>query len=363
MREGIEHMVPLLQELGLDVRCEFVEANEAFLQLGLKLQAALQGGAEFTGQDMALLLEMTQDLALRLEISADVIMVHEPRLLPLAGQKTVQGKKWIWGCCLDLSQASPEAWQQLAPFIEQYDAVTFLAPSFARALSRRSFLIPPAIDPLSERNRGLAQPAIDAVLAKYNIPRDKPILLQVSRFDQLKGPAALLQAFEVVRKGSECRLVMAGTATSKASVEPVIAALRERASSNPDVHILLVPAGRDHEINALQRASAVIVQEALSEGFGLVASEALWKARPVVAVATRGLPLQIKNKFTGLLTHDTEETASALKQLLTNPEYARRLAENGREHVRHNFLIVRQLRDYILLLVALEHQGDIIQLE
>lgn len=364
IRAGIEHMMPLLQELGLDARCEFIEANEPFLKMGQKLEIALQGGpGKATEQDMAILLEMTRGIAERLEVSGDVIMVHEPRLVPLVRQKRDQGKNWVWGCQIDLSQADSEVWQSFSPFIEQYDAVTFLAPSFSRALPQRSFLIPPSIDPLSERNRGLSQPAIDSVLSKYSIPRDKPIVLQVSQLDHLREPTAIIQAFETVRQGSECRLVIAGTAVSKTSAEQVVSALEERAGNNPEVHVLLIPADRDHEINALQRASTIIVQEALSEGFGLVASEALWKAKPVVAAAVRGLPLQVKNKFTGLLTHGIEGTAHALRQLLTNPEYARRLAENGREHVRHNFLITRQLRDYILLLIALEHQAEIIQLE
>jgi trehalose synthase len=126
--------------------------------------------------------------------------------------------------------------------------------------------------------------------------------------------------------------------------------------------VLLIPPGSDLEINALQRASTVIVQKSLREGFGLTVSEALWKAKPVVASAVGGIPLQVKNKFTGLLSHGIEGTAYDIKQLLTNPEYARRLGENGREHVRQNFLITRHIRDYLLLFLSLEHAEDIIYL-
>ena len=91
-------------------------------------------------------------------------------------------------------------------------------------------------------------------------------------------------------------------------------------------------------------------------------SEALWKGKPVVASAVGGIPLQVKNKFTGLLSHGIEGTAYAIKQLLTNPEYARWLGENGREHVRQNFLITRHLRDYLLLFLSLDHQQDVIYL-
>ena len=46
------------------------------------------------------------------------------------------------------------------------------------------------------------------------------------------------------------------------------------------------------------------------------------------------------------------------KQLLNSPHYARRLGENGREHVRMNFLLTRHLRDYFLLFLFLEHANE-----
>ena len=166
-----------------------------------------------------------------------------------------------------------------------------------------------------------------------------------------------------MRKSIDCRLVFAGgTASDDPESDKVLAEVRERAGDNPDIHVLLIPPGSDIEINALQRASTIIVQKSHREGFGLTVSEALWKAKPVVASAVGGIPLQVKNKFTGLLSHGIEGTAYALRQLLTNPEYAKWLGENGREHVRYNFLITRHLRDYLMLFIALEKSGDIINL-
>ena len=167
----------------------------------------------------------------------------------------------------------------------------------------------------------------------------------------------------MVRKSIDCRLVLAGgTATDDPESDKVLAEVRDRAGDNPDIHVLLVPPGSDIEINALQRASTIVLQKSLREGFGLTVTEALWKAKPVVASAVGGIPLQVRNKLTGLLSHGIEGTAYALKQLLTNPDYAKWLGENGREHVRYNFLITRHIRDYLLLFLALEHPGDIISL-
>jgi trehalose synthase len=142
----------------------------------------------------------------------------------------------------------------------------------------------------------------------------------------------------------------------------VMTEVREKAADDPDIHILLLPPQSDIQINALQRASAVVVQKSLKEGFALTVSEALWKGKPVVASAVGGIPLQVKNRLTGLLSHGIEGTAYDIKQLLANPDYARRLGENGREHVRQNFLITRHLRDYVLLFLALDHQEDVVYL-
>jgi trehalose synthase len=216
---------------------------------------------------------------------------------------------------------------------------------------------------LSDKNKELTQSEIDSVLEKYHIPTDKPIITQISRFDYLKDPLGVIQAFELVKKSIDCRLVFAGgTASNDPESSQVLSEVKERAGGNPDIHILSIPPGSDIEINALQRASTIIVQKSHREGFGLAVTEALWKAKPVVASAVGGIPLQVKNEFTGLLSYGTEGTAYDIRQLLANPEHAKRLGENGREYVKNNFLITRQLRDYLLLFISLYKTGDIIYL-
>jgi trehalose synthase len=281
----------------------------------------------------------------------------------MVNRKKEIGRKWVWRCHIDVSQPNRKVWSFLEPSIVQYDAAVFSAPSFSHQLPIRQFLISPSIDPLSDKNKELSQQTIDSVLEKYVIPKDKPIVTQISRFDYLKDPVGVIQAFEMVRKSIDCRLVFAGgTASDDPESERVLAEVKERVGGNPDIHILLVPPESDVEINALQRASTVIVPKSHREGFGLTVTEALWKAKPVVASAVGGITLQMKNRFTGLLSYGIEGTAYAIRQLLTNPEYARWLGQNGREHVRYNFLITRHLRDYLLLFLALEHPQDIIYL-
>jgi trehalose synthase len=357
-------MLPLLEQLGVDARWNTIKGNSEFFQVTKKIHNTLHGrGEDISAADFAIFLEVSQQNIREMELYGDIIFVHDPQPVTMVSRKKEIGREWIWRCHIDVSQPNQKVWSFLEPFILQYDAAVFSAPSFSHQLPIRQFLIPPSIDPLSDKNKELSQQTINSVLEKYVIPKDKPIITQISRFDYLKDPVGVIEAFKMVRKSIDCRLVFAGgTASDDPESEKVLAEVKERVGDNPDIHILLVPPESDIEINALQRASTVIVQKSHREGFGLTVTEALWKAKPVVASAVGGITLQVKNKFTGLLSYGIEGTAYAIRQLLTNPEYARWLGQNGREHVRYNFLITRHLRDYLLLFLALEHPQDIIYL-
>jgi trehalose synthase len=357
-------MLPLLEQLGVDARWNIIKGSPEFFQVTKKFHNTLHGRQEdISATDFDLFLEVSKQNIREMELYGDIIFVHDPQPVTIVSRKKETDRKWIWRCHIDVSQPNQKVWSFLEPFIVQYDAAVFSAPSFSHQLPIRQYLISPSIDPLSDKNKELSQQTIDSVLEKYVIPKDKPIITQISRFDYLKDPVGVIQAFEMVRKSIDCRLVFAGgTASDDPESEKVLAEVKERAGGNPDIHILLVPPESDVEINALQRASAVIVQKSHREGFGLTVTEALWKAKPVVASAVGGITLQVKNRFTGLLSYGIEGTAYAIRQLLTNPEYARWLGQNGREHVRYNFLITRHLRDYLLLFLALDHPQDIIYL-
>ncbi|MFC1870267.1 glycosyltransferase [Chloroflexota bacterium] len=362
--EILSRMVPLLGQLGVDARWNVIKGDDDFFQVTKKFHNALHSRQErITAEDFAFYLETTKKNIEELELYGDIIFIHDPQPAGLVTRKKELGSKWVWRCHIDVSHPAKEVWDFLQPFVEQYDAAVFSAPTFARDLPVRQFLIPPSIDPLSDKNKELSQQTIDSVLAKYGIPQDKPIITQVSRFDYLKDPVGVIEAFEMVRKSVDCRLVFAGgTASDDPESDDVLAEVKERAGDNPNIHILLILPGSDIEINALQRASTIIVQKSVREGFGLTVSEALWKAKPVVASAVGGIPLQVKNKFTGLLSYGIEGTAYDLRQLLTNPQYATWLGQNGREHVKYNFLITRHLRDYLLLFLSLYSSSEVIYL-
>ncbi|MBU0548638.1 MAG: glycosyltransferase [Candidatus Omnitrophica bacterium] len=359
--EILSRMVPLLRELGVDTKWDVIKGGEQFFDVTKKFHNALHGRPEVIAQrDFEIFMETSRQNIESVNTYGDIVFIHDPQPIAIVKRKTAN--KWLWRCHIDVSNPDERVWGFLMNFITHYDSAVFSAPDFSRKLPIRQFLIPPSIDPLSDKNKELPQEMIDFVLRKYEIKKDKPIITQISRFDRLKDPVGVVEAYLQVKKYIDCQLVLAGgTADDDPEGFKVLEEVKEKAKNNPDIHILLLPQN-DIEVNALQRASNVIVQKSLKEGFGLTVSEALWKAKPVVASNVGGIPLQIKHKYSGLLCHSIEGASFALKQLLSSPAYAKKLGENGREHIKNNFLITRHLRDYMLLFLSLYYQEDVVHL-
>ena len=362
--EILNRMVPLLNELGINAKWDVIKGGEKFFKVTKKFHNALHGKEEdIRAEDFTVFLETSEMNNQTMELTGDILLIHDPQPIALVNRKDVKQAKWIWRCHIDVSSPDPKVWSFLRPFIDRYDTSVFSAPAFSQALPLRQFLISPSIDPLSDKNKELPAETIQAVLERFHIDPEKPIVTQISRFDYLKDPLGVIDAFEIVQRHVDCQLVLAGgEATDDPESKEVLAGVKELASQNPDIHVLLIPSGSDIEINALQRASSVILQKSIREGFGLTVTEALWKAKPVVASAVGGITLQVAHKYSGLLCHSVEGAAHAVKQLLQNPGYGKKLGENGREHIKQNFLLTRHLRDYLLLFLSLYHEGDVIYL-
>jgi trehalose synthase len=217
----------------------------------------------------------------------------------------------------------------------------------------------PAIDPLDDKNRELDASYVDTVFAKYEVPRDKPIVTQISRYDPWKDPVGVVRAFKMARKYVDCRLLLVG---DKAADDPesdkIVEKVRAAAGDDPDIHILLFSPSIPTEINAFQRASDIILQKSLREGFALTVAESLWKKRPVIGSAVGGIPAQIIDGYTGLLVHSVEGASLGIRSLLTKPDLAKKLGKNGHQRVKDEFLITNNLKRYLLLLLALERPQE-----
>lgn len=357
--EILHRLTAIFDELGIAARWEVIEGERKFFEVTKELHNGLQGKDVLVSRELwDYYLSVNDENARRLDLAADLVFIHDPQPAPLIQYRPREGR-WVWRCHIDISHPNRPIWSGLKEMVERYDAAIFSVSKFAQSLSIPQFVIPPTIDPLSDKNRALSQREVQDALDRYEIPTDRPILLQVSRFDPFKDPLGVIRAFRMVRRHHPCRLVLAGGAASDdpESVE-VLSRVQEEAVGDPEIHVLNLPPFSDVGINALQRAAAVVLQKSTREGFGLTVTEALWKAKPVVAGAVGGIPLQVHHGVTGFLVHSVEGAAYRIRELLHEPELGLHMGEMGREHVRRNFLITKQARDYLSLWIALEHPDE-----
>jgi trehalose synthase len=311
------------------------------------------------------------------------------------------------------------AWRFLRPYAEAYDHAVFSAPEYIPPfLAGRAAILYPAIDPLSHKNRelsvhklvgilcnaGLQQPHGPVVMPPFPEPARRlapdgswrpatepqdigllfwPIVTQVSRWDRLKGFAPLLEGFRALKRGiadrgpeprerrilETVRLVLAGPDPASVADDPeakeVLDELaRTYASLDPalqaDVALLSLPMGSVKfnalMVNALQRCSTVVVQNSIREGFGLTATEAMWKQRPVLASgAAAGLRQQVRDGLDGRLVYDPEDPealAAILREMLLDRHAQEAWGRTGQRRVYEDFLIFSQLRRWLELLTA-----------
>jgi trehalose synthase len=181
--------------------------------------------------------------------------------------------------------------------------------------------------------------------------------LQVSRFDRFKDPLGVIEAYRLLKPYyPELQLALVG---GPADDDPEGAAMlrevMERAGDDPDLKILMLPPDAHRTINALQRSAIVVLQKSLREGFGLTVTEALWKGKPVIGGACGGITLQVHDYHTGFLVHSSAGAAYRIRYLLRYVEKRNRMGQIGHEFVREHFLLTRHLRDYLTMLLCLDH--------
>jgi len=356
--EILNRFVPLAEELDLGIRWEVIKGAEEFFDVTKSFHNALHGAPYHPkARDFEIFLSYNERNRASLPLDAEFVVIHDPQPAALIDARQAGLNHWVWRCHIDLSHPNRAVWDFLEKFVSRYDAAMFSSPEFSRELSIPQYLFYPAIDPLSEKNGPLDPEFILQVLRRNQIDPHRPILTQISRFDRLKDPVGVIRAYRIVKRYFDCQLVLAG---GNASDDPegalVLKDVLRAADKDPDIKILELPAWAPLEVNALQRASTIVVQKSLREGFGLTVSEALWKKKPVVASAVGGIPTQIIHKHTGLLAHSVEGTAYQIRFLLSHPEIAAKLGENGHEHVKENFLITQKLKRYLALFLMLDRR-------
>lgn len=360
--EILSWLIPFKQELGLETSWEVIEGGPEFYQCTKSFHNGLQGAPVAIPPGQLAAYEQTnRDNAERLRgllSEADFVFIHDPQPAPLLQFCPERRGKWVWRCHIDLSRPHRAVWKYLRDWVGSYDASIWSLADFAQPLPHPLYLIAPSIDPLSQKNRDLYPGEVDAVFDRHGLDPDLPLITQVSRYDRFKDPLGVIRSYQLAREYTPLQLVLAGGgAADDPEGEEVLREVREAAGDDPNIHILLLPADSHREINALQRASTIVLQKSTREGFGLTVTEALWKGKPVIGGNTGGIRLQVINHQTGFLVSTPEGAALRIRYLLRNRDHLAEMGERGRALVLDNFLVTRHLREYLTLMHALRHEG------
>lgn len=283
--------------------------------------------------------------------NAAAVVLHDPLCLTLAPEVRSMGVPVLWRCHIGDERPGPATTQVqelLTPYIEHVDVVAFLRTDYIWPNLRsdsRVRILPPGLDETSTKNRVPTSEEISGVshlLATGRLPgaseaeADRTVLvdegtgwladpeaiviLQVSRWDPLKGHDGVLHGFvRVAAQVPQAHLVLAGPHIDERRNYPInqqvwqdLFRIREglTPSVRARVHLWKFASvdrqTEDHVVNLLQRRADLVVQNSRREAFGLTVTEAMWKHRVVLGSAVGGIREQVDHEVTGLLSEDME---------------------------------------------------------
>lgn len=349
-------MVPLFNDIGLDVKWQVIEGDDAFFTVTKNIHNGLQGMDFLLTDHMERIYEdRIKENAQMLEPDADIIIVHDPQpiaLIDFVDEKKRNSAKWIWRPHIDLTEPKPGVLEFISKYIPDYDAMVVTLPEYVKRemKSRKVFQITPTIDPLSPKNSELSVQSVTEILDRLGIDASKPTLTQVSRFDPWKDPFGVIDAYRLVKKDvPDLQLLMVGSmATDDPEGWHYFEKTARYAGVDPSIRFFSNVTGVGNvEVNAIQRASDVVIQKSKREGFGLVVTEAMWKEKPVVGTKVGGIKYQIKDGENGFLIDTTEEAAEKIKYLLLDQDREKKMGQNAQLYVKNNFLTPRAISDWL----------------
>jgi len=342
--------------LGIKSDWRLIQGSPDFFNVTKKIHNALQGGEiNLTELKKEVYEEVVVQNAVRMDMDCDFVVVHDPQPLPLIRHYR-RTCPWVWRCHVDLSHPNPEVWTYLRSYVEEYDAVVVSLPEYAQQITPPQVFIMPAINPFSLKNAEMSEVEIKDRLKHYGIPDDLPIVAQVSRFDRWKDPEGVIEAFQLARQEVDATLVLLGNvATDDPEGQEVFESLLKHKEDR--IHILTVEDSA--LVNALQRRAAVILQKSIREGFGLTATEAMWKGTAVIAGRCGGLKHQIEEGVNGYLVGSVEEAAQRIVELLRDKKARQELGRKARDTVRERFLMTRKVEQYLDLFSAFEPHFEV----
>jgi len=353
--EILHRMVPLMRDVGLNAEWRVIEGSDEFFRVTKAFHNGLQGmNIPLTGDMRRTYLSLNKKNAEEPNLDHDLVVVHDCQPAAIVNYLQIRRGKWVWRCHIDLSHPNQQFIEFITPFVLKYDSLIFTMERFVQKPLKlaKTFIVPPSIDPLSVKNKPLPESLILSILDKYDVKAENPIITQVARFDPWKDPLGVIDVYRMVKKkvADVQLLLIASMAKDDPEGWIYYEKTARHAEEDYDIHLLSDLNGVGNvEVNAFQRASDVVLQKSIREGFGLSVTEALWKGVPVVGGNVGGIPLQIINGETGFLIGSVEEAAEKTLYLLEHLHEAKEMGRKGREHVLKNFLITRHLKDYLRL--------------
>ncbi|MBD3368393.1 MAG: glycosyltransferase [Candidatus Eisenbacteria bacterium] len=349
--ELLSSLTLLMNSAGIQTGWRVIQGSPDFFSITKKMHNALHGAdINLSKRKKTIYEHVVYGNSMRNHLDHDYVIVHDPQPLPMIRHHEKKGP-WIWRCHLDLQSPNEEVWSYLEPFIEDYDAVVLSLEDYRRDLETPQVFMMPALDPFSIKNRVLSENEKDERLEHYDIPSDRPIVSQISRFDRWKDPEGVIEAFKKASRDVDATLVLLGNvATDDPEGDRVYQSLLDERSDR----IIILSQQDSALVNALQCRSTVVVQKSIREGFGLTVTEAMWKGTPVIGGNCGGIRNQITDGENGYLVESVDETAERIVELVRDPEKAAEMGRAAKETVTERFLLTRLLEEYLDLMNGFE---------
>ena len=357
--EILDNFVLLMNDAGLRTDWRVLHGTLEFFEVTKKFHNTLQGNRElsFSEEEFELYRLVNQRFASFVDLDHDFVIIHDPQPAALV-EYYAHTRPWVFRLHIDITDSNPQAFDFMAPFMEQYARMIVSAEGYKRPdLTVPQQIVSPSIDPLSPKNIDLSGEQKAEILRKYEVPTDKRFITQVSRFDPWKDPEGVLEVWKRVKQQADVRMIfvyaMASDDPEGARIYDNMAQVAADELASGDV--VFVQGDDPLLVNAIQSTADVVIQKSTREGFGLVITEAMWKSSPVVASNVGGIPTQIVDGESGYLVdpYDLDAVADRIVRLLEDEHLAGEIGANARERVREHFLITRHMLNYLDLMLEL----------
>ena len=362
--EMLKSQVPLERSLGLNSRWFYFSAPQKFFNITKKIHNLFQGGeGDLTPEEEEFYFKVTDEFCKKVKLVLDevdgaVFVVHDPQVQPIV--KVLDGPK-ISRLHIDISCPSEAPSKIFPKILKLYNRVVVSSPEYVKTLEgwgideRKLSVVMPAIDPTTPKNSSISPERAKEILQSVGIDTEKPLLVQVSRFDPWKDQPATVRAWKIAKgRFPDLQLVLAGImlAQDDPEAQVILQKVRRMVEGEKDVKLFwsleqIKPWTNDEFINALFTLADVVMQKSIREGFGLVVTEAMWKGKPVIGGRASGILLQIKDGENGFIVDNFQEAGEKIIKLLEDESLRRKIGERARETVRKNFLISRLVREMI----------------